>query len=89
MKGLETEELITALSSALDIVGVADVIEPETIRPVALQARDRRDLGEVEKQFQKSLDEIKRDERIPELVFRLANLHLSEGTFAEQSFSMK
>ncbi|MHA1493847.1 MAG: tetratricopeptide repeat protein, partial [Candidatus Thorarchaeota archaeon] len=55
--------------------------EPERIRPVAIMTRERRQLGDLEKDFQKVLDSIKYDERVPPLIGRLADMHLREANF--------
>ena len=78
---MENEEFLTSLISKLDSVGVEDEIRPENIHPLTLRTRERKELSELEVEFQKRLEAIKYDPRVPELVLRLANIHLKESNF--------
>ncbi|MHA1494325.1 MAG: hypothetical protein ACTSRQ_09920 [Candidatus Thorarchaeota archaeon] len=61
---MNTDELLESINSKLDSQNPQADIEPERIRPVAIMTRERRQLGDLEKDFQKVLDSIKYDERV-------------------------
>ncbi|MGY5876698.1 MAG: tetratricopeptide repeat protein, partial [Candidatus Thorarchaeota archaeon] len=84
--GMETEELLSAVRSKLESIGVEEEIQPERIRPVALHSRVRRELSNLEGELQRSLEAIKYDPRVPELILKLANIHLKESNFARAIF---
>ncbi|MHA2348214.1 MAG: tetratricopeptide repeat protein [Candidatus Thorarchaeota archaeon] len=79
---MQKEELLDAISNKLDVVGATDRIVPENIRPVAIPTKDRQDLGDMEVKLQAALDSVKADDRLPGILYRLANVHLQEGSFA-------
>ncbi|MGQ4911652.1 MAG: tetratricopeptide repeat protein, partial [Candidatus Thorarchaeota archaeon] len=79
---MNADELLEELDTKLAEISPQTVIEPESIRPVAIMTRSRRNIGELEKELQKTLDAIKHDSRIPGLLTRLADLHLREADFS-------
>jgi len=78
---VNTDELLESITTKLDKHTPSGDIEPERIRPVAIMTRERRQLGDLEKDFQKVLDAIKYDERVPPMLAKLADLHLREANF--------
>jgi len=78
---VNTDELLESITIKLDKQNPPENIEPERIRPVAIMTRERRQLGDLERDFQKVLDTIKYDERVPPMLARLADMHLREANF--------
>jgi len=78
---VNTDELLESINTKLDDQNPQAEIEPERIRPVAIMTQERRQLGDLERDFQKVLDTIKYDERVPPLIARLADMHLREANF--------
>jgi len=78
---VNTDELLESITIKLDKQNPTGDIEPERIRPVAIMTHERRQLGDLERDFQKVLDTIKYDERVPPMLARLADMHLREANF--------
>ncbi|MFW9788064.1 MAG: tetratricopeptide repeat protein, partial [Candidatus Thorarchaeota archaeon] len=78
---MNNEELLETIDAKLDQLNPAELIEPESIHPVAIMTRERRQLGELEKELLQILDLVKMDERVPSIITRLANVYLKEATF--------
>lgn len=78
---VNTEELLDSMDAKLTKLNPPEEIQPERIRPVAIMTRERRQLGDLEKEFQQVLDSIKYNARVPGLVTRLADMHLQEATY--------
>ncbi|TET09280.1 MAG: tetratricopeptide repeat protein, partial [Candidatus Thorarchaeota archaeon] len=78
---MNTEELLESIDTKLTKLNPPEEIQPERIRPVAIMTRERRQLGDLEKDFQQVLDSIKYDKRVPGLITRLADMHLREAAF--------
>ena len=74
-------ELLTSIEDLLRLIYVPHEIPPESIRPLAVQSRDRKTLGELERELQKNLEALKEDDRLPHVLYLLGNLHLYESDF--------
>jgi aryl carrier-like protein len=79
---VEREDLLTRIATSLDRLGAPEEVVPEKIRPVAIQTKDRKDLSDLEKEMQKTLDSIKGDEQLPGILSRVATIHLRESSYA-------
>jgi len=78
---VNNEELLESIATKLEQQSHLGNIEPERIRPVAIMTRERRQLGDLERDFQKILDTVKYDERVPPMLAKLADLHLREANY--------
>ncbi|MGD9397541.1 MAG: hypothetical protein PVJ05_13990, partial [Candidatus Thorarchaeota archaeon] len=78
---MDKDELLEAIDAKLDQLNFPELIEPESIQPVAIMTRERRQLGELEKELLQILELVKLDERIPSIISRLATVYLKEATF--------
>jgi len=78
---MQAEDLVSALASSLDKVGQTREVDPDRIRADTIQSRDRKRVGELEDDLERSLDSLRADEKLPDLLFRLANMHFQEGGF--------
>jgi len=77
----EREDLLTRIAASLDKLGAPEEVVPERIRPVSIQTKDRKDLSDLEKEMQKTLDALKGDERLPGILSRVATIHLRESSY--------
>ncbi|MFW9919929.1 MAG: tetratricopeptide repeat protein [Candidatus Thorarchaeota archaeon] len=78
---METEELLHSITTQLKYVGVEEIIEPEMVRPVAIKSQERKKLGNLEEQLRSAMESLKRDDRVPELLYKMGNVHFREGAF--------
>ncbi|MFW9887071.1 MAG: tetratricopeptide repeat protein, partial [Candidatus Thorarchaeota archaeon] len=79
----QSEDLCASIMEKLMAVGVPEEIDPEIIRPRALHSRYRKALTELETLLESALEALKEDKRVPRVLCRLADLHLSEGAFGK------
>ncbi len=77
------EDLCGSILEKINAVGIPGEIEPELIRPRALHSRHRKALTELETLFDNALEAMIDDKRVPGVLCKLADLHLSEGDYAK------
>ncbi len=76
---MESQDILKDLSRQLEQVGVNDRIDPAGIRNNGTQTLERRQISELERQLERVIDSLRIDDRLPQVLFRLANMHFQEG----------
>lgn len=74
-------ELLSSVEELLELISIPNEIKPESIRPKAVQTRTRKTVGDLEREIQKNIDAVKVDQRLPDILSKLGNLHLYEANY--------